>query len=444
MKIMLMFVLAACAAAANAQDDPRDARIALLEERLERLEEANRERLDKEEEAAEAERFNEDLWFKRTGPVTFRLIDISVNALFAVGYSSVKDEYTRGLQGGAHDPIRRGFTLQQIELSFVGAVDPLFKAAVHIVASEHGIELEEGYFETTDLPVGLQVRGGYFLTEFGRMNPTHAHSWDFMDQPVVNTRLMGPEGTRGIGARIGWTAPTPWHFELKFSMQNANDASMISFLGEGHEHGGHDEDDHGDETVGGWGAVEREIESFHEFLYLMRIAQFWEVGETFGLGLGLSGMYGANRSGDTGKTWIGGMDLTTHWEGGDDFFVKTQVEVMYRYFQADRFTHGEDPDVEVFNATVLGDWGAYGFVHFGWTGGWQFGLRAEFADAFREGELLRQEDPLRDRRYRVSGLIEWEASEWSRLRLQYNFDHMEHLRHSTAHSIWLGIEVILG
>ena len=101
MKIMLMLALAAFAAAANAQDDPRDARIALLEERLERLEEANQERLDKEEEAAEEERFDEDLWFKRTGPVTFRLIDISVNALFAVGYSSVKDEYTRGLQGGA-------------------------------------------------------------------------------------------------------------------------------------------------------------------------------------------------------------------------------------------------------------------------------------------------------------------------------------------------------
>ena len=49
------------------------------------------------------------------------------------------------------------------------------------------MELEEAFFTTTALPYDLQLKGGYFLTEFGIINPTHPHSWDWMDQPVINT-----------------------------------------------------------------------------------------------------------------------------------------------------------------------------------------------------------------------------------------------------------------
>lgn len=436
----------------------RDARIDALEARLEKLEggdaaldEAVREAEEEADEQARRDEddFGDDVWFKRAGPVTFRLIDISVDAMFAVGYSSVKNEAVEGLQGGAHDPRRRGFTLQQVEFSFSGAVDPIFRAEAHILVGEEGVELEEAFFQTIALPGGLQVEGGYLLTEFGRINPSHPHAWDFMDQPVINSRLMGPDGTRGLGARLGWLAPTPWFLELHAGMQNANDDTMISFLGEGHDHGHDDDDEHGEETIGGWGAVDREIESFNEFLYLFRIDQHWDIGETFGLSFGLSGLYGANRSGDSGKTWIGGADLTTKWApdgtAKGTFFLKTQGEFMYRYFQTNAFTHEEEGgEEERFDATVLGDWGGYMYVMMGWHRGWQFGLRGEFADAFREGELRRQDDPLRDRRYRLSAMVEWEASEFSRFRLQYNFDHMEHLKDSTAHSIWFSVEILFG
>ncbi|MEZ5993410.1 MAG: hypothetical protein R3E76_13815 [Planctomycetota bacterium] len=440
----------------------RDARITELEARLGKLEEQKGDPLDeavKEAEQAakqdskDEEKFGDDIWFHRAGPVTFRLIDISVDGLFSVGYSSRPNHETNALQGGAHDPKRRGFTLNQVELSFAGAVDPIFRAEAHMVVSEEGLELEEAFFQTTALPAGLQVEGGYFLTEFGRINPTHPHAWDFVDQPVAVTRIMGPEGMRGAGARLGWLLPTPWFFELHFGVQNGNDGSMVSFLGEGHEHGhGHEEDEEEhEESIGGYGAVERDIESFHEFVYLFRMHHHVDAGP-FGVSIGISGLYGGNRSGDSGKTWIGGVDLTTKWapEGTSKgtLFVKTQAEFLYRYYQADAFVHEGDPsdplDDEAFDSTVLGDWGGYLYVMFGWHHGWQFGLRGEFADAFREGELRRQDDPLRDRRYRGSALVEWEATEFSRFRLQYNFDHMEHLQNSTAHSVWFSVEILFG
>ena len=64
-----------------------------------------------------------------------RLIDVSFDALFAAGTSTERDEQLQILQEGDHDPRKRGFTVQNIELSFTGAVDPYLNAESHIVYS---------------------------------------------------------------------------------------------------------------------------------------------------------------------------------------------------------------------------------------------------------------------------------------------------------------------
>ena len=57
-----------------------------------------------------------DLFSRRVGEVQLRLLDLSVDLLFAVGGSSERDEALESLQGGGHDPRKRGFTLQNLEL----------------------------------------------------------------------------------------------------------------------------------------------------------------------------------------------------------------------------------------------------------------------------------------------------------------------------------------
>ena len=52
-------------------------------------------------------------------------------------------------------------------------------------------------------------------------------------------------------------------------------------------------------------------------------------------------------------------------------------------------------------------------------------------------------DPLRDNRTRISPLLIRQLSEFSRLRLQYNYDKADHVGRA-EHSIWLGVEVALG
>ena len=83
-----------------------------------------------------------------------------------------------------------------LELALDGAVDPYFEGFANIVLkldndNETEIEVEEAFLQTTDLPWGLQVKGGQFFAAFGRINPTHPHTWDFADDPLVHGRLLG-------------------------------------------------------------------------------------------------------------------------------------------------------------------------------------------------------------------------------------------------------------
>ena len=172
---------------------------------------------------------------RQVGGATLRLMDISADILMAVGGSTVNDETLEVLQGGGHDPRNNGFTLQALELSMIGAIDPYFTGEAHIVffidsEGETNVELEEAFLTTQSLPFGLQVEAGFFLTEFGLINPTHPHAWDWVDQPIILTRLFGGDGMRQTGIRIGWLTPLPWFSEFHVGVQNPNGETMVSFL----------------------------------------------------------------------------------------------------------------------------------------------------------------------------------------------------------------------
>ena len=189
-----------------------------------------------------------------------RLIDVALDVMLYAGFSSENDDSISTLQGGAHDPKSRGYTLGQAELSLSGVVDPYFTADAHILSlvnttsGESVFEVEEAFLTTTGLPFGLQLEVGYFLTEFGIINAQHPHVWDWLDMPVVNSRMFGGDGMRQSGFRASWLLNTPWFSQLHFGMQNANGVTMASFLGgelahahggNGHGHGGEDEHGHG-------------------------------------------------------------------------------------------------------------------------------------------------------------------------------------------------------
>lgn len=366
------------------------------------------------------------LYSTKMGDSTLKLMDISFDSLFAMGGSTARESEIDKLQGGAHDPKKRGFTTQNLELSLLGAVDPYLNGEAHLIFQidkdgESKLEVEEAFLTTQFLPHGFQIKAGTYFTEFGRLNPRHPHSWSFVDQPVINTRMFGGDGLRGPGARLSWLTPLPWYSEVFLGAQNANGETAFSFLGEA---GG---------TFSGYTLNERDVRSLEDILYSMRWLNSFSLSDEVTLNLGTSALFGPNATGNDNRTNIYGTDIYLKWKPLSNDrgfpFVAWQTELMKRDYEV-----GESKD-------SLDDWGVYSQLLWGFKRNWVWGLRYDLADG--NGALT---DYLRDRRYRISPNLTWYPTEFSKVRLQYNYDKAEHISDNDGeeHSVWLQFEFMLG
>lgn len=384
-----------------------------------------------------------DLARYQSGPTAFRLIDLSVDLLFAVGSSTERDESLESLQGGGHDPRKRGFTMQNVELSLLGAVDPYFTAETHLIyfvdpiEGESVFELEEAFLTSQQLPFGLEQYGfelevGQMFTEFGRINPRHPHAWDWLDQPVINSRVFGPDGMRGPGARIGWLTPLPWFSQFHFGVQNANGETMASFFA--------NDEFFEERAIGGTEFQDQDVRSFGDAVWLGRWENAWDFSDELSAAVGVSGIVGPNATGSDGSTVIYGGDFLLRWQPIESdrgsTFVAWQTEILRRDYEVD------DGATEL-PGEKLGDWGVYTQILRGFSRDWAAGLRYEYVSGDGPSVGGRDSDPFRDDRQRISPVIVWSPTHFSRVRMQYNFDDAEHLT-DDAHSVWLGFEVLLG
>ena len=356
-------------------------------------------------------------------------LQIGLSGLFAGGGSNIANDALENLQAGAHDPNQNGFSVQNVELSIGAAVDPYFDAQAYMIFQidadgETVVELEEAFFTTRSLPWGLQVKGGQYFTEFGRLNKQHPHSWSFVDQPVVLSRFFGGDGLRSQGARLSWLTPTDWYSELIVGIQNAKGETVTSFLNAPGE------------DIGGHILIDRDARDFGDLLYTARWFNGFDLSETVSMNLGFSGLWGPNASGNNTDTNIVGADWYLKWQPAYTQrgfpFISWHTEVLRRRYDAG------DPGTP--NQEKLKDWGLFTQALWGFKPGWVVGLRWEYATA--DGDTAN--DPLRDTRKRLSPNLTWYPTEYSKLRLQYNRDWAAHLADKTADTLWLQLEFSLG
>ncbi|MCE9667223.1 zinc-regulated TonB-dependent outer membrane receptor [Myxococcus stipitatus] len=328
----------------------------------------------------------------------------------AAGFSSKEP-----LQGGAHDPTRNGFNLQQLELSIGSVVDPYFRFDANIVYSQFGVEIEEAYGTTLALPYSLQVRAGQFLTRFGRMNATHPHAWDFVDQPFAMSRVFGGEGNRGLGVELSWLAPLPWFVEVTGSATDATgEATARSFLG----------------------ASNDRVLSPLDLQLTGAVKQFFPLSDDLSLMWGLSAATGPNPTGYRNRTDVYGTDLYLRYRpitAASDTLVTLQVEALYRRRQV--------PD------DVLTDYNGYAQLAWRFSQRWATAARYELGTAAHGQDGKVAADPLdpewTKNRDRVSVNLTFWPTEFSRLRLQAARDDAR-WRDEADYSVFLALELVTG
>ena len=117
-------------------------------------------------------------------------------------------------QGSRAGPGTRGFSLAESELGLTANIDPWLRGVANIALHpDNTASVEEAFVQTTSLGNGLSVKGGRFLSSVGYLNSKHAHTWDFVDNPLAYQALLGTQ-LADDGVQLRWLAPTDLFMEL--------------------------------------------------------------------------------------------------------------------------------------------------------------------------------------------------------------------------------------
>jgi hypothetical protein len=267
------------------------------------------------------------------------------------------------------------------------------------------------------------------FVEFGRHNPLHPHAWAFVDQPLAFHRFFGPDGLRSQGARLSWLLPTSFYTEAQLGLFNSGGETTFSFRTE------ESSEIHGGE------AAERGVDGLGDLLVVPRISSSIDLTSTQTVLFGATAAFGPNNAGTDTRTTIYGADFFWKWKSLTAFrgfpFVSFQGEALFREYETGERTSIEEP-TELLPAEKLKDRGGYAQLLWGIRPMWVAGLRGEVAS----GDDASFEADLRADRTRISPSLTWYPSEFSKLRLQYNYDHRDGI--GSDHSVWLQLEFILG
>lgn len=321
-------------------------------------------------------------------------IAVALNGFLTVARNDTGEESIAGFATG--DEIgrpARGFSLGESEVSFAANIDPSLAGFLAIsVDNADQIGLEEAYLRTTSLPGGVAIKAGRFLSSIGYLNERHAHDWSFSDSPLPYRAFLNSQlGDDGVQLR--WIAPTDQYLEF----------GAEAFRGEAHPAGGG-----ADNGVGAYSAFVRtgaDIDASSSYLaglsYLRAQSENRETG------------------GDlfTGNTDLAILTLIYKWAPNGNPLVRNLS-------LASEIFYGRDEGA--FNTVPLSQshWGWYAQGVYQFAPRWSAGLRVAGLQSGDPGAAFASSalDDAGHTPFDVTALLEFDTSEFGRLRFQYARD----------------------
>ncbi len=355
-------------------------------------------------------------------------IGVILGGRFA-SFSSDEDEIPGFALGHEGERGKEGLSLGETELNFSTSVDDKFYASTTSALADQGdgveVELEEAYVETLPglgLPTGATIKMGRAFWTLGYLNEHHSHADDFADRPLPYRAFLD-KVFNDTGAQISYVFPTDLYIEagggifrgddFPFAGAVGNDINSFSaFLrvggdigqnsswriggyvldgeasGRGDGHGHEENDDgHGNEEVDG----EENEENLEEFF--------------------TSGTF-------TGDTRLYAVDFRYVWAPTGNARQK-ELLLQGEYFRRDEkgvysIMEGDETHEERLDGGSHG-WYAQGVFKF--SPRWRIGARYSLLYSPEDSGI--EHDP-----YAVAVMSDWSNSEFSRLRLQYNYEKL--------------------
>lgn len=265
-------------------------------------------------------------------------------------------------------PRTANFQLQEVEVSFQAALDPYSHTKIFAALEEGEIDIEEAYFYYTGLPARLRLDVGVFRQQLGELNRWHLHALPEIDYPLALTTYTGAEGLIGAGLSAYWAGAVLGTQELW--LQGVVGDNDVLFEG------------------GNRPAV------------LGHLNNFWDLGTSSYLQVGLTGMYGENPDSAL-KTTLGGVDARFTW--------RPPARAKYREWtvRAELYTVDKQRN-------------AAGDVRYGYYVGTQYKLGSRWWAGVRYDYVEAPEGPLGIVRQVAPSLTFWQ-SEWVRLHAEYRW-----------------------
>jgi len=298
------------------------------------------------------------------------------------------------------DPGKEGFSLAETELIISGNIDDkFFGRFTTALTPENEIEIEEAFVQTLGLPAGFSVQLGRFYSEIGYLNKIHAHYWDFVDQPLVYRAYLDNQ-YNDDGIQLRWLAPTELYLEF----------GSEAFSGDS------------------FPASRPSNESLGSASLFMKLGGDVGISHSWQAGLSYLATQSESRETEAGNVSFSGddnliiADLVWKWApAGND--SRTSL-----VFQAEYFNSTEQGDYTIIgNGTNPVDRardGAYVQLVYKFFPRWRTGLRYDRLSIDDPGSAFSGTslDTQGHTPKRISAMVDFSHSEYSRFRLQYNRD----------------------
>jgi hypothetical protein len=305
----------------------------------------------------------------------------------------------RGIPGFTTNGLEqhKGFNLREAELFLFAPVDPYFNLYANLPISEDGIELEEAFAVTTDLPAGLQVKGGKFKSNFSRLDAQHPHAWDFYDIALPYRAFLGDEGLGGeTGVQLTWLPA--WSVYTQFGLEVLQGDNDLLF---------------GSDATGGP----------HAFSLFVKSSV--DITDNSTLYFGPAVLFGKTRNSNIandaefdGDSTLYELEAVWKWKPRPRRGLTLQSEYLYLDQDGD-LTAADSGTVDTLRRHQDGFYvqGIYQLER------WRFGARYDmlelFADSFKQAGA---EQDLGDTPWRATAAVDFNPSEFTRIRVQYNHD----------------------